>query len=263
MSGVSVAGHFGEWLQGRLGPDGPVVLVTLPCPVLAVQARAVPSDAFALDDGGLLGEARARHFLAELGNLPDSRVTLCADMPPGGGAGASTAALLALARVSGIVAGPEELARACLAAEGAVDPLMIDAPDTCLWASREAREIRRFAPMPGVEIVGGFLGPPQRTEAEDLRFPDISDLIEPWSAAASAGDRNRLAGLASMAAERTTALRGPMGDPTARLAAALGAIGHLRAHTGSARGLIFAPGTAPETGADHERGGGHADRPGD
>ncbi|TCP38104.1 hypothetical protein EV662_12129, partial [Rhodovulum marinum] len=33
-----VAGHFGEFLQGRLGPDGPVVLVTLPCPALAVRA---------------------------------------------------------------------------------------------------------------------------------------------------------------------------------------------------------------------------------
>ena len=26
---TGVAGHFGEWLQGRLGADGPVVLVTL------------------------------------------------------------------------------------------------------------------------------------------------------------------------------------------------------------------------------------------
>ena len=35
-----VAGHFGEWLQGRLGPDGPVALVTLPCPVRACRNQA-------------------------------------------------------------------------------------------------------------------------------------------------------------------------------------------------------------------------------
>jgi len=32
---VRISGHFGELLQGRLGPQGPVALITLPCPVLA------------------------------------------------------------------------------------------------------------------------------------------------------------------------------------------------------------------------------------
>ena len=35
---VRVPGHFGELLQGRIGSDGPVALVTLPCPALGVTA---------------------------------------------------------------------------------------------------------------------------------------------------------------------------------------------------------------------------------
>ena len=40
-----------------------------------------------------------------------------------------------------------------------------------------------------------------------------------------------------------------------------GALGHLRAHTGSARGLIFAPGTAPAGVADALRAAGLAQVP--
>ena len=35
-----VAGHFGEFLQGRLGAEGPVALVTLPCPALRCRQTA-------------------------------------------------------------------------------------------------------------------------------------------------------------------------------------------------------------------------------
>ena len=245
-----ITGHFGEWLQGRLGPDGPVVLVTLACDVLGVTAEAVPSDRFSIDDDGLLGEARARAFLHELGGLPLLRVTLTADMPAGGGAGASTAGLLALAAATGRTPGEEALATACRRAEGAVDPLMIHAPDTCLWASREARALRRFEPLPAFDVVGGFWGDPIRTDADDTAFPDIADLVPMWERAARDADRAALAGIASEAARRTTALRGPQGDPTEDLAREIGALGFVRAHTGSARGLVFAPGRSDAGTAD-------------
>ncbi len=245
-----ITGHFGEWLQGRLGPDGPVVLVTLSCKALGVTAEARPSDRFSIDDGGLLGETRARTFLHELGGLPLIQVTLTADMPAGGGAGASTAGLLALAAVAGRTPGEEALATACRRAEGAVDPLMIASPDTCLWASREARALRRFEPLPAFDVVGGFWGAPIRTDADDTLFPDIADLVPMWERAARDADRAALAGIASEAARRTTALRGPEGDPTEDLAREIGALGFVRAHTGSARGLVFAPGQADASVAD-------------
>lgn len=239
-----VAGHFGEWLQGRLGPDGPVVLITLPCPALTVRASHPENRA----PRGVFTDDRLRGFLSRLdlpaATLPD----LTCGMPPGAGAGASTATLVAVARWAGFVGPPEDLARACLATEGATDPLMWPAPDRLLWASREGRVVRRMPPPPPSEILGGFWGAPTVTDPADRQFADISDLVEDWARAAADADLGRLAGLASLSCDRSTALRGP-GDPTANLARELGALGYLRAHTGSARGLIFAPGTAPDNGA--------------
>ena len=238
---ATVAGHFGEWVQGRLGPGGPLALVTVACPALCVRATRAGDGAFALrQDPEILDMGRARAFLARVG-APEGRFVLRASMPPGGGAGASTAALVALARAARRD-GPG-LAAACLAAEGATDPLMEPDPQCVLWAPRAARGLARLAPLPRVEIVGGFLGAPQRTEPADMRFPDVADLVE---AVQRAGSAAALARIATRSAERCTALRGPADDPTPRLARALGALGHLRAHTGSARGLIFAPGTIPD-----------------
>jgi hypothetical protein len=245
VAGTFVAGHFGEWLQGRLGPEGEVVLVTLACPDYGVHARRSPAKSLALDDpAGLVGNDRAARFLTDLGVGTGHTITLRADLPLGGGAGMSTAALVALARAC--AANPDRIAPACLALEGASDPLMLDAPDHVLWASRRAVTLRALPPPPRAQIIGGFWGPPQRTDPLDLRFPDIADLIEAW---ASAPDLPHAAQLASRSAERTTALRGPANDPTARLASRLGALGWARAHTGSARALIFAPNTAPPEAA--------------
>ena len=235
-----VAGHFGEWLQGRLGVRGPVALVTVACPAMGVSAT--------LETGGtlrlvqpvpLLRDACALAFLAGLG-IEGGRFTLTAQMPRGGGAGASTAALVALARAAGA---PEAgLAAACLAAEGATDPLMLPRPDSVLWAPRRAEVLAELPALPEAEVVGGFWGAPVATDPADTAFSDISDL-----AADLAGpiDLPTLARVATISAERCTALRGPEADPTPDLATRFGALGHLRAHTGSARGLIYPPGAVP------------------
>ncbi len=233
-----VPGHFGEWLQGRLGPDGPVVLVTLPCPALTVRAT---SGAGAISPQ-VFSPARLRQFLRRLDLPADTLPAISCAMPPGAGAGASTATLVALARWIGFDGPPEDLARACLATEGATDPLMWPAPDRLLWASREARIIRRLTAPPAAEIVGGFWGDPVATDPADCAFEDITDLVEAWTAAVDGRDLHRIARLASLSSDRCTALRGPI-DPMPDLARDLRAIGYVRAHTGSARGLIFAPGT--------------------
>lgn len=240
---VRVAGHFGELLQGRLGPDGPVALITLPCPALGVTATVAPAPQLTIRHDGreTMDEARLRAFLSALGLSERKNVTLSADAPPGGGAGVSTAALVAVARAAGV--DEARIAEACLAVEGAVDPLMLEEPSAWLWASREADTIRPIAPPPPMDIVGGFWGAPERTAPEDASFPDIADLAARWDAAA--GDLSALAAIASDSAARTTALRGPAGDPTAALVEEFGALGWARAHTGSARALIFPSGSAP------------------
>ncbi len=232
---TGVAGHFGEWLQGRLGVDGPVVLVTLHCPALRVTAGPGPAL--------FPGDAVAR-FCAALGTDTAHWPDLACDMPPGGGAGASTAWLVAGARAVAPQATEEDFARACLAVEGACDPLMFPDPDRLLWASREGRIADRLPAPPRCEVVGGFWGAPTRTDPADHAFPEVGDLVTDWKQAVTAGDLARAARVATASAARCDALRGP-GDPMAGLARDLKALGVVRAHTGSARGLIFAPGTVP------------------
>lgn len=239
---VWVSGHFGEFFQGRMGRDGPIVLVTVPCAALGVEVLAEPG--FFEVDGA--DEAVARRFFEALGGVPNLRFRVTLEAPLGAGAGMSTAALLALAKAAGLDATPASL----LAAEGAVDPLILGAPGDVLWASREAQSVRTFGPAPEFAVVGGFFGPPEQTDAADANFADVSDIADFWGEAEARGDRAALAGIATEAARRTTALRGPYSDPTEQLARDLGALGMVRAHTGSARGLLFAPGRVPGSVAE-------------
>lgn len=228
----AVSGHFGEWLQGRLGADGPVVLITLPCAVLTVESG---------------GEARQRLFMStevaeffEKLGLDGPEPVLRSTIPPGTGCGASTATLVALARGAGYNGPPEALAQACLAVEAASDPLMYPEPDALLWASREARCVERLRPPPAARIVGGFMGQPIDTRSVEGGFPDIADLLDQWRTAIVDGDLEAVAAIASASATRLSTVRGEA-CPMPGLAAYTGALGHMRAHTGSARGLIFAP----------------------
>ncbi|MDE3027469.1 MAG: propanediol utilization protein, partial [Paracoccaceae bacterium] len=208
-----VSGHFGELLQGRMGTSGPVALITLPCPVLAAHATWRPG-AFALHQPGakVLQPRVARAFLSGLGLRPSGRFTLRLDMPPGGGAGASTAALVALAQAAGM-ADAACITKACHAIEGATDPLLFHAPERVLWASRLGVPLSSLPPLPRMDILGGFWGPPQATDPTDCAFPDIADLVAEWPTACASP--TAIARLASLSASRTIALRGPRNDPTA------------------------------------------------
>lgn len=247
---VFVAGHFGEWLQGRLGPGGPLALITLACPEFGVRVTRRDGPFEVTGAGPLLDATRAGALLTRLGLLLDGRFRVAADFPPGGGAGMSTAALVALARAAGATQGLEA---ACLATEGASDPLMLSEPGAALWAPRAGQVLRSLPPPPRCEVLGGFFGPPLRTDPADLAFPDIADLVEAWRPEAGP---ETCARLASLSAERCTALRGPSGDPMAALARETGAPGHARAHTGSARALLFAPGQVPDGAPEAMRAAG-------
>lgn len=249
---VAQTGHFGEWLQGRLGPDGPVVLVTLPLPRCVVRAWHMAGYGPLRVQGTGLSTGAARRFLRDLGLDLSGRVRLRAMMPPGQGLGLSTARLLALARLAGFAGPDTALARACLRAEGASDPLWRPAP--ALWASRQGRALADMPALPRYQIIGGLWGLGQRTDPQDTRFPDISDLVAAWQRARRLAE---FAALASESAARCVALRGPIDDPTAALARHTGALGWVAAHTGSARGLVFAPGTAPHDPAAQLRAAGY------
>ena len=160
---------------------------------------------------------------------------------------------MALARLARPECDPYLLAQACVASEGATDPLMLPRPERVLWASRRAVPLRTLPALPRFEVLGGFFGPPRRTDPRDQGFPAIDDLIAAWQGAAWAGDLAALAQLASISARRILHQRGQSDDPTTRLADDLGALGIVIAHTGSARGLIFAPGAVPPDAGAHLR----------
>lgn len=249
-----VSGHFGEMLQGRLGPGGPLALVTLPAPVLRVIAEIRPG-AFGVHTAGgrpLLDRRQAADVHRAVARAaPRGRLMLRAGMPAGGGAGSSTAAILAAAAACAGAHGrapgdPDCLAALCLRLEGATDPLMYPDPARLLWNPRTARRLADLPGLPALDVVGGFLGSGVRTDPADLDFADIADLVAAWPPAAERGDLPMLAALATESARRNAIRRG--GPDLAPLLAAgqrLGALGVVAAHTGSARGLIFAPGRAP------------------
>ena len=241
--------HFGEWIQGRMGPEGPVALITLLPRGLYLRAMRRPAKCLSaqLPDraGGDLERALPRflpRFLRDLGLPCRERFILRPPFPAGMGAGISTASLVAIARLAGFRGPPEALARACIAAEGASDPLMFPFPDRLLWASRQGRVLAHLPPPPRMQLLAGLYGPARPTRAEDTDYDDISDLVSAWRDAA---DASACAALASESARRCLARRGPAGDPTEALARALGAEGWAMSHSGAARALIFAPGRLP------------------
>jgi len=238
---LGVAGHFGELLQGRLGPDGPIALISLPCP--AVWVDTDPRTGFDVT----LSAARLARLCAALDlPVPDTAVRLRATMPVGGGAGSSTASLVATARALGFAGRSEALAQICARVEGASDPLMFDHAERLLFAPRTGQILLQTPVLPRFTVLGGFFGPPSRTDPFDTAFPDISDLVARWRAPLTLP---QMAALATCSARRTLEMRGPARDPTAGLAGDLGALGWVIAHTGSARGLIFAPDAVPDLAA--------------
>lgn len=242
-----VAGHFGELIQGLY--HGEVALLTLPCPIMGASVAWQPAA------GGIavhqpsrvLSRSQIRGaFEWAQGRPAFGRLVIRTGMPAGAGAGASTAALLALGRVLGL---PQDAEAAfCLSLEGASDPLMRDDPGDVLWLSREAQVARALPPLPAMEVLGSYHGPPQRTRAEDRHFAPVEDLVEAW--ATGDGSARLLAELATRSAERNAALRGVELGAVRDLAARHGALGFSISHTGPARALLFAPGTAPRSRID-------------
>lgn len=238
MKTVRVRGHFGEYMQGRLGPNGPLGLITVPCPKTGLEARLQCGE---VQEANLLGD-----FLKALDLAGSGKIMVSPLSPPGAGTGISTATLIAAARLHGWEGPPERLMAACVAHEGASDPLAFPHPERLLWASREGRILQEMPALPPHDLVGGYFGASRPTDPEDMDFLGVSDLVEDWKNARGLWE---FAGLASESARRCLRKRGPADDPTEHLTRSLGALGFVIAHTGSARGLIFPKGEVPPDAA--------------
>lgn len=253
---AEVPGHLGELVQGRLGPRGPVALLTLPCPALVSRVSYTPAPGALASAEPVSAKARAaaRLALAEIGaegwggDLAIERPAL-----PGLGLGSSTAetlgAVRAVARAFGLRLAPEREAALCLAAEGAVDPLMWE--DPVLFASREGRVIEPLPPLPPMRLVGGAAGPPHPTDPADNGFPDLAGVFSDAVAALQAGDLAGLARAATRSAEANQARSpNPAWEAVAALARRHGALGLAVSHSGPAIALILAPNSPAAPAAD-------------
>lgn len=234
MKTVTVHGHFGEYVQGRMGQGGPLALITVPCPKTGLHAWRHPGGG---NEAGPFGD-----FLKTLDLAGSGEIVVSPFSPPGAGTGISTARLIAAARLHGWQGPPDRLMAACVAHEGASDPLAFAHPEQLLWASRDAAILDRMPPLPAHDIVGGYFREACPTDPGDTSFPDVSDIARDWK---DARHLRHFGELASESARRCLRLRGPADDPTECLARSLGAAGFLIAHTGSARGLIFPRGEVP------------------
>lgn len=244
---VEISGHLGELFQARLGPSGPVALLTLPCPALVSRILYAPARGRLTTTEPISAKARAaaRIALAAIG-AEGWGGELSIDRPaaPGLGLGSSTAetlgAVRAVARAFGRRLSPEREAALCLAAEGAIDPLMWEGP--ALFASREGRVIERLPSLPPMRVVGGVAGQPSPTDPGDCEFPDLSPIFAEVAAAARAGDAVRLARAANRSAEANQSRNpNPLWAPVRALAHRHGALGIAVSHTGPAIALLLPP----------------------
>jgi len=254
-------GHFGEWLQGRVGATGPIALISVQCPIYWIDLHHQTADELDYkDDLPSLSYAHLAQVLAALGQPQSGRYSASSNMQFGAGLGASTASLLAVARVAAKPAYPTDaIAKAIVSVEGASDPLMYSDFDRLLWASRTAEIVDRFMAPPKFTVLGGLWGQPLRTDAQDSNFPDISDLLPEWATATKSKNHAQVAEIATESFTRTSQLRGSDNDPTLDIAGDLGALGVLRAHTGSARGLLFKSDGFPQSGLNLLREAGYSD----
>lgn len=246
--GIAIPCHFGEWLQGLAGPNGPVALITLVPKGVHVIARRI-------------GAARIASTAIGQGTFPRStliRLHRALSLPhpahsllrlpfaPGLGTGMSTATLMAHAYLSGFQGSALALARGTIFVEGASDPLMFAEPDRIIWSSRQGRVLGRVPAPFRAHLVGGFFGPPAPTRATDCNYEDISDLLAEWPKARTLA---HAAALARESAVRCHARRALTRDPMPDLTRDLGALGWITSHSGAARAVVFAPGTVPRHAA--------------
>lgn len=244
---AEIAGHLGELVQGRLGPAGPVALVTLPCPALVTRLGYAPARGAltAAEPVSAKACAAARLALAELGAEDwGGALSIARPAAPGLGLGSSTAetlgAVRAVAGAFGLGLTPEREAALCLAAEGAVDPLMCAEP--VIFASREGRVVEPLPALPAMRVVGGPAGPPSPTDPDDDAFADLAGVFGAATRALHAGDLAALAAAATRSAEANQARRpNPLWAPVRALGARHGALGVAVSHSGPSIALILAP----------------------
>ncbi len=262
---VKVAGHFGELVQGRFGPDGPVVLVTLRRERLLNCVTYTPSS------GPLVIDAEPQEMIREVatkmlaqfsGNDVGGTLVCERAVTPGHGTGSSTADLLgtirAISSAFELQLSPEHEAALCLEVEGAVDPLMFDRPT--IFASRGGRVLTWLDQLPEMQVIGVLADGPSSTDPTDTDFPDVSTLLDEFKVAVKDQDLSKIGEISTQSAELNQSRNpNPAWNQMREIADAVGAPGVVVAHTGSAIGIVLQPDASFRAAQEQVRALGYGD----
>lgn len=161
---------------------------------------------------------------------------LKSNTPSGVGYGRSTMDVLGALRLVAPGLPPQKEVQHVLAAEGACDPLMYDMTQLPVFEPRTGVLVRYLGQLPPHILIGGHtvhtFDPLEHTD-----WPDVGDLLARMSS-----DLPTLAAIATESARRAQSVIWNCHlEDMIEAGAALGALGVVRAHTGSALGWIFPP----------------------
>lgn len=166
------------------------------------------------------------------------KITIRSRTPSGVGFGRSTMDILAVLRAIDPDLSPKRESDIVVSVEGACDPLMYDVNHLPLYEPRTGKLHRYIGRMPDHVLIGGYTD----QTADPLAYtnwPDVTDLVDEL-----APDLKTIARIATESAIRgQQVVYNPYLNHMIDAAQELGALGVVRAHTGSALGWIFAPGT--------------------
>ena len=235
---VIVNGHFGEFIQGRLGVTDPLVLVTVPSRFFKVQVTYTEGAFEVVQNGTSFYD---RSVVSELAKLAKARLSgrlkICLSMPEACGLGSSTATRVGILRAIRPDISVNSIVSICLKHERASDPIMYKSPERLLWAPREGKIVEKLPRLPKISCIGGLFGSPLKTNPSDNNFPIISDLVDKWKRTEMT-DKN-FAEICAESSERTISIRKLSDDPTRKITKEIGALGFSIAHTGNVRNFIF------------------------
>ena len=250
---VSLPGTCGEWVQGTL--DGEPCLVSCPVDWFGdVTVRLADSAGpWVLPPGATKAASALRKALVSLGaGETTGRLGITNPLPRARGYASSTVdvagAILALAKALGRHLAPELVARLAVAVEPS-DSIMF--PCLALLAHRSAAFHRVLRPAPPLAVVildpGGAVDTlsfnliDQRRTLAQLA-PQHRDAFALLEAGLIAGDGRMVAQAATESALlHQVLLRNPLIEPALRLVRQAGALGIVRAHSGTLVGLVCEP----------------------
>ncbi|RME77610.1 MAG: hypothetical protein D6784_03410 [Chloroflexi bacterium] len=252
---VAVPGTCGELVQGWSPEWDEPVLVS--CPIarysrVQVQIEPVPGIRLPGRRQTLPKLVRAARLFLEYAGRPDLGATAAvqSDLLPGRGMASSTADIVgvmaALALGLDFPLAPEEMARLACRIEPS-DSTMF--PDLTLLAYRGSARCQRLGPCPPLALLLLDAGPPVDTLRFNARLnldavrklaPATAEAVALLTAGLRTGNPAEIAAAASLsAASYQVVSPHPLLEQAVRWAGETGALGVVRAHSGSVIGLLF------------------------